>query len=285
MKLSLDQIESRLQSLVEVRLLSALPGFRIEDLVVQKFAEAMKSNLIEEEQGTTIAPNVFTLAIHPDNASKWKEPSLQEALIQSIRIVGEEAGFLFQSQPSIYISPDQELESTDVNVLAAHQIEKAEDTKGIESTDDQEFPYDNGQLPENAFLIVDGIKVFPLQKLVVNIGRRLDNHLVIDDPRVSRTHAQLRAIKGRYIIFDLNSTGGVYVNGQRTKQSVLYPGDVISLAGVPLVFGQDNPPMRPDLADTEPFGGTTIERPTALLKGSDFLRKIEEHERKQNDQK
>lgn len=285
MKLSLDQIESRLQSLVEVRLLSALPGFRIEDLVVQKFAEAMKSNLIEEEQGTTIAPNVFTLAVHPDNASKWKEPSLQEALIQSIRIVGEEAGFLFQSQPSIYISPDQELESTDVNVLAAHQIEKAEDTKGIESTDDQEFPYDNGQLPENAFLIVDGIKVFPLQKLVVNIGRRLDNHLVIDDPRVSRTHAQLRAIKGRYIIFDLNSTGGVYVNGQRTKQSVLYPGDVISLAGVPLVFGQDNPPMRPDLADTEPFGGTTIERPTALLKGSDFLRKIEEHERKQNDQK
>ena len=75
------------------------------------------------------------------------------------------------------------------------------------------------------------------------------------------------------------------MNGQRSKQSVLYPGDVISLAGVPLVFGQDNPPMRPDLADTEPFGGTTIERPTALLKGSDFLRKIDEHEKKQNDQK
>ena len=160
MKLSLDQIESRLQSLIEVRLLSALPGFRIEDLVVQKFAEAMKSHLIEEEEGTSIAPNVYTLVVHPDNAAKWKEPALQEALIQSIRIVGEEAGFVFQSQPSIYVSPDQELESTDVNVLAAHQSEEIEDTKGIESTNEQELPSDNGQLPDNAFLIVDGIKVF-----------------------------------------------------------------------------------------------------------------------------
>jgi pSer/pThr/pTyr-binding forkhead associated (FHA) protein len=93
----------------------------------------------------------------------------------------------------------------------------------------------------------------------------LDNTLVIDDPRISRNHAQLRAIKGRYIIFDLNSTGGTFVNGQRTSQSVLYPGDVISLAGVPLVFGQDNPPPRPDLADTNPLSEASSERPTAFL--------------------
>jgi pSer/pThr/pTyr-binding forkhead associated (FHA) protein len=285
MKLQLDQIESRLQSLIEVRLLSALPGFRIEDLVVQRIAEAMKSNLVEGENGNFVAPNVFTLIVHPDNSSKWKEPSLHEALMHSIRIVGEEAGFEFPSAPSIYVSPDPELELNVVNVIAGQQVEPVEDTKGMEPPDDQYGLNENDELPEKAFLIVDGIKVFPLQKIVINIGRRLDNHLVIDDPRVSRTHAQLRAIKGRYIIFDLNSTGGVYVNGQRSKQSVLYPGDVISLAGVPLVFGQDNPPMRPDLADTEPFGGTTIERPTALLKGSDFLRKIEEHERKNNDLK
>jgi hypothetical protein len=285
MKLQLDQIESRLQSLIEVRLLSALPGFRIEDLVIQRIAEAMKSNLVEGEDGKYVAPNVYTLIVHPENASRWKEPSLHEALIHAIRIVGEEAGFEFPSTPSIYVSPSPELELTTVNVVAGQQLEAVEDTKGIENPEGQDDFDENGQLPEKAFLIVDGIKVFPLQKMVVNIGRRLDNHLVIDDPRVSRTHAQLRAIKGRYIIFDLNSTGGVYVNGQRSKQSVLYPGDVISLAGVPLVFGQDNPPMRPDLADTEPFGGTTIERPTALLKGSDFLRKIEEHEKKINDQK
>jgi pSer/pThr/pTyr-binding forkhead associated (FHA) protein len=52
-------------------------------------------------------------------------------------------------------------------------------------------------------------------------------------------HAQLRAIRGRYVIFDLGSSGGTFINGVRLGQSTLAPGDVISLAGVNLVFGQD----------------------------------------------
>ena len=112
---------------------------------------------------------------------------------------------------------------------------------------------DVGTIPEDAFVIIDGIRVIPLNQVIVNIGRRIENTLVVDDPRVSRTHAQLRAINGRYIIFDLNSTGGTFVNGKRINQSVLYPGDVISLAGAELIYGQKNPPPRPDLKDTLPF--------------------------------
>ena len=54
--------------------------------------------------------------------------------------------------------------------------------------------------PDNAFLIVDGTHVFPLMQTIINIGRRPDNHLCIDDSRVSRVHAQLRKINGRYMI-------------------------------------------------------------------------------------
>ncbi len=110
------------------------------------------------------------------------------------------------------------------------------------------------RIPEDAFVIVDGIKVIPLTQPLVRIGRRLENNLVLDDPRVSRTHAELRAINGRYVLFDLNSTGGTYVNGLKITQSVVYPGDVISLAGVNLVYGQKNPPPRPDLKETSPLG-------------------------------
>lgn len=110
------------------------------------------------------------------------------------------------------------------------------------------------RIPEDAFVIVDGVKVIPLTTPLVRIGRRLENNLVLDDPRVSRTHAELRAINGRYVLFDLNSTGGTFVNGLRITQSVVYPGDVISLAGVNLVYGQKNPPPRIDLKDTSPLG-------------------------------
>jgi pSer/pThr/pTyr-binding forkhead associated (FHA) protein len=109
------------------------------------------------------------------------------------------------------------------------------------------------EVPEEAFIIIDGFKVIPLAQAVITIGRRVENTLVFEDERVSRFHAQLRAIGGRYVLFDLDSTTGTFVNGQRTTQTILYPGDVISLGGVNLIYGQKNPPPRPDLKDTSPL--------------------------------
>ena len=96
------------------------------------------------------------------------------------------------------------------------------------------------QKPASAFLIVDGTQIFSLDGAAVNIGRRADNDLVIDDQRVSRLHAQIRWVRGRYILFDLGSAGGTWVNKARVNQAPLFPGDVISLAGVPLVFGLED---------------------------------------------
>ncbi len=128
------------------------------------------------------------------------------------------------------------------------------DSSQVELPSEDTAPVDPVRIPEDAFVIVDGVKVIPLTQPLIRIGRRLENNLVLDDPRVSRTHAELRAINGRYVLFDLNSTGGTFVNGLRITQSVVYPGDVISLAGVNLVYGQKNPPPRPDLKETSPLG-------------------------------
>lgn len=108
-------------------------------------------------------------------------------------------------------------------------------------------------IPEEAYVVIDGVKVIPLTQPVVSIGRRVENTIVLDDPRISRNHIQLRAIKGRYVLYDLDSTGGSFVNGVKVTQSLLYPGDVISLAGFNLVYGQKNPPPRPDLKETAPL--------------------------------
>jgi pSer/pThr/pTyr-binding forkhead associated (FHA) protein len=109
-----------------------------------------------------------------------------------------------------------------------------------------------GDIPQNAFFVIEGVKVYPLVKKLISIGRRVENDLVIDDPRVSRRHAQLRANQeqGQFVLIDLNSTGGTFVNGRRINQSILYPGDVISIGGLLLTFNQDEPPPRPDLIDT-----------------------------------
>ena len=266
MKLRLEQLEASLQKLVEDQLAGILPGLKMEDRIIQHLATAVRENIVQQKDDGALAPNVFTLIVATDSSPMWKEPQTIEALKNIIVTAARDVGLKFVGQPAITISTDDSYSAEEVRVLASHKLEPMAETQGMQNTPTEE-PSDENSIPENAFLIIEGVKVHALTESVVNIGRRLENQLVIDDPRVSRNHAQLRAIKGRFVLFDLNSTGGTFVNGQRTSQTVLYPGDVISLAGVALIFGQDNPPPRPDLANTSPLDKEMgrNERPTAVL--------------------
>jgi pSer/pThr/pTyr-binding forkhead associated (FHA) protein len=120
--------------------------------------------------------------------------------------------------------------------------------------------------PLKAFLIVKGKRVVFLDQPVTNIGRKEENHVVIDDQHVSRFHAQIRNLQGRYVLFDLESTVGTSVNGTPIKQKFLKPGDVISVGGVPLIFGQGNPkvdlvspPTGPHKVSNGPTDATDIQ--------------------------
>jgi len=266
MKLNLDRLEAKIQSLVEVQLTGLLPGLRHEDRLIQKLTSVLKQNLIDQKGPDAVAPNVYTLVVSAESAAVWKNPRIIDSLKNIITIAGRDVGLKFETAPTITITIDEKYSQGEVSVIASHTIEPVEETQGM-ATNNQNIDNENSDaLPDNAFLIIEGVKVHPLKESVINIGRRLENHVVIDDPRISRNHAQLRAIKGRYVLFDLNSTGGTFVNGQRTSQTVLYPGDVISLAGVALIFGQDNPPPRPDLTETSPLKDPdSNDRPTATL--------------------
>ena len=267
MILKLDQLEAKIQKLVEDQLAGILPGLRLEDRVIQRLASAVKENIVQQKDDRAIAPNEFTLIVATDTSPMWKEQSTIDALKNIITTASRDVGLKFITQPTIHITTDDTFSADEIKVVAAHKLEPVGDTQGMQTPAGPEESEEADNIPENAFLIVEGVKVHPLTESVVNIGRRLENQLVIDDPRVSRNHAQLRAIKGRFVLFDLNSTGGTFVNGQRTSQTVLYPGDVISLAGVALIFGQDNPPPRPDTGSTLPIKPEpgTSERPTATI--------------------
>jgi len=267
MKLRLEQLEAKLQKLVEDQLAGILPGLKLEDRVIQHLATAVRENIVQQKDDSPLAPNVFTLIVATETSPMWKEPRTIDTLKNIIVTAGKDVGLKFMGQPMVTITTDDTYSPEEVRVVASHKLEPLGETQGLQNTSSSGDVVEITGIPENAFLIIEGVKVHPLNESVVNIGRRLENQLVIDDPRVSRNHAQLRAIKGRFVLFDLNSTGGTFVNGQRTSQTVLYPGDVISLAGVALIFGQDNPPSRSDTSNTSPLGFNSgmNERPTAVM--------------------
>ncbi len=270
--MNLRELEARLRALIEVRLINALPGQKAEDLLVHRLTTAMQSGSVPDGTGRLVAPNVYTVLAHPSSISYWKNPELLDTLVDILEAAAEESGVHFEVAPSITIAEDATVPPGNFNLIPSFRAESLAETKDMKTDTGNENEDQPGEgIPENAFLIVEGVKTFQLTQGVVNIGRRLDNTLVVDDPRVSRNHAQLRAIKGRYVLFDLNSTGGTFVNGQRANQTVLYPGDVISLAGVSLIFGQDSAVSRRDISETSPRNDAGADRSTAVIR-PDFHR-------------
>lgn len=100
----------------------------------------------------------------------------------------------------------------------------------------------------NAFIIIN-TQVVQIPDSPLTIGRRFDNNLVVSVNTVSRHHAIIQREGDHYVIIDLNSTGGTYVNEKKVMKAVLKSGDSILLADTPLVFVENAPHLAKKAAD------------------------------------
>jgi hypothetical protein len=81
--------------------------------------------------------------------------------------------------------------------------------------------------------------VLLLDKPVTVIGRANECELRLDDPGVSRRHAEVRVNGNDAEIIDLGSTNGIRVNGRAVPSARLVDGDRIDLGSTSLVFRRD----------------------------------------------
>jgi hypothetical protein len=88
---------------------------------------------------------------------------------------------------------------------------------------------------EQAVLLWDG-RDMTLDQGVTVIGRSSGCDIVVDDPNVSRRHAEIRRLGEGYSLVDLGSTNGTEVNGQRVGETSLMNGDVIGVGTTRLTF-------------------------------------------------
>ncbi len=89
---------------------------------------------------------------------------------------------------------------------------------------------------QTALLVTEG------KRLVVGsggatVGRSRQCDVMLDDPNISRTHAEVRPRGGSWVLSDLGSTNGTRLNGRRmTGSEVLKPGDQIELGTSRITF-------------------------------------------------
>ncbi|MBE6301716.1 MAG: FHA domain-containing protein [Parabacteroides distasonis] len=65
--------------------------------------------------------------------------------------------------------------------------------------------------------------------MIIRIGKAIDNDFVINDPHVSRYHAKLIHNEEGWLLEDLSSTNGTFVNGSQIVRKYVTPGDKITL--------------------------------------------------------
>jgi pSer/pThr/pTyr-binding forkhead associated (FHA) protein len=98
-------------------------------------------------------------------------------------------------------------------------------------------------LSQRAYLEITGSEekdgIFELGERAVVIGRSTECDIQLGLQNVSRKHARVFAHNEEYLIEDLESTNGVFVNGIKIVKCVLRNNDQIDIGGVKLVFNEE----------------------------------------------
>lgn len=79
---------------------------------------------------------------------------------------------------------------------------------------------------------------YPLDKDTLSIGRNPECDIFLNDMTVSREHAELNAHADAYIIRDLQSFNGVWVNNVTVTQHALRPGDYVQIGKYDFIYDE-----------------------------------------------
>ncbi len=108
--------------------------------------------------------------------------------------------------------------------------------------------------------------IFALSGMAMKIGRATNNDIVINDPEMSRQHAQLIPQGDGYAVQDLGSTNGTFVNGQRiANMTPIYQGDVVAFGDAIFLLYQvdwetDSQPIPPPtIGKPQPVTAVSLE--------------------------
>ena len=111
-------------------------------------------------------------------------------------------------------------------------------------------------------------QTIPLSERPITLGRRADNDIMVDETTVSRRHALIMSTPAGFVLRDLNSTNGTFVNSDKIAvgEHPLKHGDRIRLAGAEMtfVFRQEGDSTRSMAAvDSPATGAISLDRSQA----------------------
>ena len=252
----LRSLESKLAGLIEGTFNRAFRSEVRPVEIARKLAREM-----EEHKSTTLTrtfvPNEYRVFLSPRDRERFEgyEDALADELAGYLLEHARREDLTLPARPMIEFETDGRLGlgefgiQTGILVPGEHEDEQGyEDEEEPAPASGRTMVYSNaGRIAEpleeqaqarvpTALLLLDGERKV-VGRSGVTLGRSRSCDVVLEDPNVSRQHAELRPRGGSWVLTDLGSTNGSRLNGHPVERSeVVRPGDEIELGATVLRF-------------------------------------------------
>ena len=240
---------------------------KIADLVEGTFSRAFRSEVrpveiarklareMEEHKSfsvsRTYAPNEYRVFLSPRDRERFAdyEGALAEELTGYLLEHARRERLVMLTRPTVEFETDDRLGLGEFGIqtrMAPPEGQEDDEAPAEQSgrtmvystSERHSQPLEERARPraETALLVLGG-KRMVVGPAGATLGRSRKCDIVVDDPNVSREHAEIRPRGGSWVLRDLGSTNGSSINGRRTDGAeVLKPGDEIELGTSTMTF-------------------------------------------------
>ncbi len=205
--------------------------------LMQYIIQALSLHALPQDDGYSLLPEIVRIYISPEDEKRIPD-MLQFIEISKKDLISQlsKDHLISRNELSFSITTSRDLTKHEIKVVAIPIANNLEDTAVLTG-----FSPNMEKVPQKSkayFLFPDGHD-FPLEDMIINIGRNPENNLVLDFPMVSRHQAQIRQIGGVHHLFDVQSTSGTFINDVMIEHGILNSGDVVRFADQQMVYVSD----------------------------------------------
>jgi hypothetical protein len=246
----LRNLEAKLEGLVEGAFSRAFRSQVQPVELARKLAKEME-DAKSVSLSRTYVPNQFWVYLSPDDRAQFEsyEDGLTKELSDYLLEHARGHGLALLTRPTVEFETDDRLSLGEFGIQAklVRPADAGGEAEAVEGDFGHTMVYSTttGQRRVEAprhggrVLLVSDDKRTVIADEPFVIGRSRECDLVLDDPNVSRRHAELRREEDGWAVHDLGSTNGIKLNGQRSRGGRLSPGDEIMLGVSRLTFEQE----------------------------------------------
>ena len=220
----LDRFEQRVDRAVNGAFAKAFKSELQPVEIAAALTNEMDSRAAVVSRARTVVPNVYTVIVSTqdyDRLSVYDETLVGEFAVM-IRDYAQQQQYSFLGSVTVALQPSEDSAQGTVEIISEARV-------------DQDVAPAAGPPAGSAPRLEGKLGTFQLTRAVTRIGRGGDADIRIDDPGVSRHHAEVR-IGSDVILRDLGSTNGTYVNGTLIAEQPLRDGAVITIGSTNLTF-------------------------------------------------